>query len=470
MVTTTNLNKFLKQPGVYTPLLLMNTTFEEAWRWTRTVQDSATMGFAKLDLDTFDVTNLIPISVQQALIYKAKVAENKRTGKTTDVSIPKKFSDLKDFVFAVTRPPDVYALRQLFDKIVTSKDPSHKPEYFIEVMKLREKIPSVKIDKLMDRMSDITIHKTIAEGILDDLGHWFDKKKFVTKAMTMSIRDSGSNDKSKKSQEQIKQSCWGEFKIVDGKVQTFLMFEDCKRCRKDKLCFVCRSLNHNKEDLEVKPSNDPANPLEQIREFDMVEFLHKKGNKVNYASIAVDHIASPTVVHDQAKDDTENPFGDVPTFDNVAMIDLSLFEKIYEPSEAMCQNVNAQLDSGADHMMINVKYVKKHQWDDYMCSTEAGRHQAIMFITHNMPNSEYFLLGLCDVQHFICKFENPLIFKYNHAWNKLVKEQEDSIELPASAIVENCACYEQDIAVIKSFVNSTAHKVVNRVIILCRAT
>eukprot|EP00727_Mastigamoeba_balamuthi_P004628 m51a1_g14163 hypothetical protein (136) ;mRNA; r:132-592 len=132
MATTTDLDKFLKQPGVYTPLLLTNTTFEEAWCWTRTVQDSATMGFAKLDLDTFDATNLIPISVQQALLYKAKAAERKKTGKTADVSIPKKFVDLKDFVFAVTRPLDVYASWQLFDKIVTYKDPGHKPEYFIE--------------------------------------------------------------------------------------------------------------------------------------------------------------------------------------------------------------------------------------------------------------------------------------------------------------------------------------------------
>eukprot|EP00727_Mastigamoeba_balamuthi_P006112 m51a1_g212 hypothetical protein (930) ;mRNA; f:16231-20963 len=432
MAMTTDLDKFLKQPGVYTPLLLTNTTFEEAWRWTRTVQDSVTMGFAKLDLDTFDATNLIPISVQQALIYKAKAAERKKAGKTADVSIPKKFVDLKDFVFAVTRPPDVYASRQLFDKIVTYKDPGHKPEYFIEVTKLRERIPSIKIDKLMDRTSDIAIHidETIAEGILDDLGHSsdrFDKKKFVTKATTMGIRDSGSSDKFKKPQEQIKQSRWGEFKIVEGKVQTFLTFEDRERCRKDKLCFVCRSPNHNKEDcpnvkgkaptasstteipqpsryspssktqqVEVKPSNDPANPLEQIRESDMVEFLRKKGYKVNYASIAVDHIASPTTVHDQAKDNTDNPFGDVPTFDKVAMIDLSLFEKIYEPSEATCQNVNAQLDSGADRMMINITYVKKLQWDDH---------------------------------HFICKFENPPIFEYNHAWNKLVKEEEDPIEL-----------------------------------------
>eukprot|EP00727_Mastigamoeba_balamuthi_P014657 m51a1_g9817 hypothetical protein (501) ;mRNA; f:1870647-1885170 len=38
---------------------------------------------------------------------------------------------------------------------------------------------------------------------------------------------------------QIKQSCWSEFKIVDGKVQTFLTFEDCEHCHKDKLCFVC---------------------------------------------------------------------------------------------------------------------------------------------------------------------------------------------------------------------------------------
>eukprot|EP00727_Mastigamoeba_balamuthi_P003881 m51a1_g13490 hypothetical protein (331) ;mRNA; f:969-2261 len=325
------------------------------------------MDFAKLDLDTFDMTNLIPISVQQALIYKAKAAERKKTGKTADVSIPKKFVDLKDFVFAVTRPPDVYASRQLFDKIVTYKDPDHKPEYFIEVTKLRERIPSIKIDKLMDRTSDIAIHidETIAEGILDDLGHSsnrFDKKKFVTKATTMGIRDSRSSNKFKKPQEQIKQSRWGEFKIVEGKVQTFLTFEDRERCRKDKLCFVCRSPNHNKEDcpnvkgkaptassttspyaptragqVEVKPSNDPANPLEQIQESDMVEFLCKKGYKVNYASIAVDHIASPTAVHDQAKDDTDNPFGDVPTFDKVAMIDLSLFEKIYEPSEATCE-------------------------------------------------------------------------------------------------------------------------------------
>eukprot|EP00727_Mastigamoeba_balamuthi_P002413 m51a1_g12169 hypothetical protein (643) ;mRNA; r:349-4513 len=303
----------------------------------------------------------------------------------------------------------------------------------------------------MDRTSDIAIHidETIAEGILDDLGHSsdrFDKKKFITKATIKGICDSGSNDKFKKPQEQIKQSCWGEFKIINDKVQTFLTFEDRERCRKDKLCFVCQSPNHNKEDcpnvkgkapmassttspyapaLEVKPSNDPANPLEQIRESDMVEFLCKKGYKVNYASIAVDHIASPTVVHDQAKDDTENPFGDVPTFNNVAMIDLSLFEKIYEPSEATCQNVNAQLDSGADRMMINVKYVKKLQWDN---------HQAIMFVTHNTPNGEYFLLGLCDVQHFICKFENPPIFEYNHAWNKLVKEQEDPIELPVPTL------------------------------------
>eukprot|EP00727_Mastigamoeba_balamuthi_P014111 m51a1_g9322 hypothetical protein (1998) ;mRNA; f:142560-155187 len=424
------------------------------WSVSSGGDDSATMGFAKLDLDTFDATNLIPISVQQALIYKAKAAERKKTGKTTDVSIPKKFVDLKDFVFATTRPPDVYASRQLFDKIVTYKDPGHKPEYFIEVTKLRERIPSIKIDKLMDRTSDIAIHidETIAEGILDDLGHSsdrFDKKKFVTKATTMGIRDSGSSDKFKKPQEQIKQSRWGEFKIVEGKVQTFLTFEDRERCRKDKLCFVCRSPNHNKEDcpnvkgkaptasstteipqpsryspssktqqVEVKPSNDPANPLEQIRESDMVEFLRKKGYKVNYANIAVDHIASPTVVQNQAKDDTENPFGDVPTFDNVAMIDLSLFEKIYEPSEATCgrriilqpivstgshagQNVNAQLDSGADRMMINVKYVKKLQWDDH---------------------------------HFICKFENPPIFEYNHAWNKLVKEQEDPIELPVPTL------------------------------------
>eukprot|EP00727_Mastigamoeba_balamuthi_P002299 m51a1_g12066 hypothetical protein (364) ;mRNA; r:2170-3610 len=207
----------------------------------------------------------------------------------------------------------------------------------------------------------------------------------------------------------------------------------------------------------------------------MVEFLRKKGYKVNYASIAVDHIASPTVVHDQAKDDTENPFGDVSTFNNVAMIDLSLFEKIYKPSEAMCgrrillqpivstgshagQNVNAQLDSGADRMMINVKYVKKLQWDDHVHALpkqvimygdnghmeiirhvviidvqlipDAPSQQAIMFVTHNMPNGEYFLLGLCDVQHFICKFENPLIF----TWNKLVKEQEDPIELPVPTL------------------------------------
>eukprot|EP00727_Mastigamoeba_balamuthi_P002300 m51a1_g12067 hypothetical protein (245) ;mRNA; r:3875-4732 len=244
MATTTDLDKFLKQPEVYTPLLLMNTMFEEAWRWTRTVQDSAIMGFAKLNLDMFDVTNLIPISIQQALIYKAKAAEHKRTGKTADISIPKKFSDLKDFVFAITRPPDVYASRQLFDKIIMYKDLSHKPEYFIEVTKLREKIPSVKIDKLMDRTSDIVIHidETIAEGILDDLGHSsdrFNKKKFVTKAMTKGICDSRSNDKFKKPQEQIKQSRWGEFKIVDGKVQTFLTFKDRERCRKDKLCFVC---------------------------------------------------------------------------------------------------------------------------------------------------------------------------------------------------------------------------------------
>eukprot|EP00727_Mastigamoeba_balamuthi_P014658 m51a1_g9818 hypothetical protein (490) ;mRNA; f:1885435-1889030 len=150
----------------------------------------------------------------------------------------------------------------------------------------------------------------------------------------------------------------------------------------------------------------------------MVEFLRKKGYKVNYASIAVNHIASPTIVHDQAKDDTENPFGDVPTFNNIAMIDLSLFEKIYEPSETTCgchiilqpivstgshtgQNVNAQLDSRADHMMINIKYVKKLQWDDH---------------------------------HFICKFENPPIFEYNHTWNKLIKEQEDPIKLPVPTL------------------------------------
>eukprot|EP00727_Mastigamoeba_balamuthi_P001721 m51a1_g11546 hypothetical protein (74) ;mRNA; f:1965-2186 len=71
--------------------------------------------------------------------------------------------------------------------------------------------------------SDIAIHidETIAEGILDDLGHSsnrFNKKKFVMKAATKGIHDSGSNDKFKKPQEQIKQSCWGEFKIIDGKV------------------------------------------------------------------------------------------------------------------------------------------------------------------------------------------------------------------------------------------------------------
>eukprot|EP00727_Mastigamoeba_balamuthi_P014708 m51a1_g9863 hypothetical protein (90) ;mRNA; f:32196-32524 len=76
------------------------------------------MGFAKLDLDTFDTMNLIPINC---------------------VSIPKKFNDLKDFVFTVTRPPNIYALRQLFDKIVSYKDLDHKPEYFIEVTKLWEK-------------------------------------------------------------------------------------------------------------------------------------------------------------------------------------------------------------------------------------------------------------------------------------------------------------------------------------------
>eukprot|EP00727_Mastigamoeba_balamuthi_P008816 m51a1_g4557 hypothetical protein (182) ;mRNA; r:93899-97524 len=48
-------------------------------------------------------------------------------------------------------------------------------------------------------------------------------------------------------------------------------------------------------------------------------------------------------------------------------------------------------------MMINIKYVKKLQWDDH---------------------------------HFICKFENLLVFEYNHPWNKLVKEHEDPIELP----------------------------------------
>eukprot|EP00727_Mastigamoeba_balamuthi_P011429 m51a1_g6909 putative serine threonine kinase (1378) ;mRNA; r:108481-116551 len=186
----------------------------------------------------------------------------------------------------------------------------------------------------------------------------FDKKKFVTKAMTKGIRDSGSNDKFKKLQEQIKQSHWGEFKIVNRKVQTFLTFKDREHCHKDKLCFVCQSPNHNKEDCP------------NIQESDMIEFLHKKGYKVNYTSITVDHITSPTVMHDQAKDDTDNPFRDVLMFDN---------------------NVNAQLDSGADRMMINIKYVKKLQWGDH---------------------------------HFICKFENLLIFEYNHAWNKLVKEQE----------------------------------------------
>eukprot|EP00727_Mastigamoeba_balamuthi_P005000 m51a1_g14499 hypothetical protein (378) ;mRNA; f:775950-777643 len=355
------------------------------------------MGFAKLDLDTFDTMNLIPISIQQVLIYKAKAAECKRTGKTVDVSISKKFNDLKDFVFAITRPSDIYASRQLFDKIITYKDPGHKPEYFIEVTKL------CKNDR-------------------------FNKKKFVTKATTTSIHDSGSNNKFKKLQEQIKQSHWGKFKIVDGKVQTFLIFEDHKRCHKDKLCFKYQdqhllhqqhsSANFISTQVEVKPSNDPANPLEQIRESDMVEFLCKKGYKVNYASITVDHITSPTVVHDQAKDDTENPFGDVPTFDNVAMINLSLFEKIYKPSEATCghrillqpivstgshagQNINTQLDSGADHMMINIKYIKKLQWDDH---------------------------------HFICKFKNLPIFEYNHTWNKLVKEQEDPIELPVPTL------------------------------------
>eukprot|EP00727_Mastigamoeba_balamuthi_P003917 m51a1_g13522 hypothetical protein (447) ;mRNA; r:620-4358 len=161
------------------------------------------------------------------------------------------------------------------------------------------------------------------------------------------------------------------------------------------------------------------------------------------------------------------------------MIDLSLFEKIYKPSEATCgrrillqsvvstgshagQNVNAQLDSGADRMMINITYVKKLQWDDHMRALpkqvvmygdngrmeiirhvviidvqlipDAPSQQAIMFVTHNTPNGEYFLLGLCDVQHFICKFENPPIFEYNHAWNKLVKEQEDPIELPVPTL------------------------------------
>eukprot|EP00727_Mastigamoeba_balamuthi_P005322 m51a1_g14789 hypothetical protein (121) ;mRNA; r:494296-494658 len=86
--------------------------------------------------------------------------------------------------------------------------------------------------------------------------------------------------------------------------------------------------------VEVKPSDDTLNPLEQIRELDMVKFLHKKDYKVNYTSITVDCIASSTVVHDLVKDTIDKLLGDVLMFDYVTMIDLSLFEKIYEPSKA----------------------------------------------------------------------------------------------------------------------------------------
>eukprot|EP00727_Mastigamoeba_balamuthi_P005018 m51a1_g14514 hypothetical protein (92) ;mRNA; f:837290-837925 len=81
--------------------------------------------------------------------------------------------------------------QQLFDEIILYKDPDCKPEYFIEVMKLHKKF--------------------------DELTNSTNTMKAMTK---------GSNDRFKKLQEQIKQSCWDEFKIINGKVQTILMFKD----------------------------------------------------------------------------------------------------------------------------------------------------------------------------------------------------------------------------------------------------
>eukprot|EP00727_Mastigamoeba_balamuthi_P014709 m51a1_g9864 hypothetical protein (161) ;mRNA; f:32636-36683 len=145
----------------------------------------------------------------------------------------------------------------------------------------------------MDCTSDITIHidETITEGILDDLGHSgdrFDKKKFVMKATTKGIRESGSNDRFKKLQEQIKQSCWGEFGW---------------------------SPNHNKEDCPNVKGKAP--------------------------------MASSTTLS----------------------------------SAPACQNIDAQLDSRADRMMINIKYVKKLQWDNHVC---ALLKQVIMYV-HVIP-------------------------------------------------------------------------------------
>eukprot|EP00727_Mastigamoeba_balamuthi_P010057 m51a1_g5674 hypothetical protein (140) ;mRNA; f:950485-950904 len=138
------------------------------------------MGFTKLNLDMFDMMNLIPISIQQVLIYKAKVAECKRMGK---------------FFFFNTADDELCK--------VSAGRLSGLIKCHLEGSFVSGRIPLVKIDELMDCMSDITIHidETIAEGILNDLehsGNRFDKKKFFMKATTKGIHDSGSNDRIKK--------------------------------------------------------------------------------------------------------------------------------------------------------------------------------------------------------------------------------------------------------------------------------